>query len=144
MSTETSLRQLALKAGVKEEIDTADIEVFAHGTSASFGSKLIETQGGCLSSTGGNFDGSFHTVANVDVASTFADRTCSKRTDEKPMVVGVAISRGLAISLRSRELLSSPPIPHPPRGISSTTPQHVFHRGALSQLAHAGFFFKIK
>ena len=139
-----SLRQLAIKAGAQEELDTVDIEVFAHGTSSAFGLKIVETQGDCLSPTGGNWTGSFHTVSNVEVASVFANRTCSGKPNERPMVVGVALPRAVAKNLRSQGLLCSPPIPNPPSGVSDVTPQFVFHRGALDRLKQSGFFFVAK
>jgi hypothetical protein len=47
MTTHISLRQMALSAGVEEELDTTDIEVYLHGTIASFGLQIIKTTGGC-------------------------------------------------------------------------------------------------
>jgi hypothetical protein len=143
VSSITSLRQLAINAGAMDELDTADFEVFAHGTTAGFGTELVESQGGCLSPVGGNWAGSFHTVPNLDVASVFARRGCSKRPGEKPMVIGIALPRSVATNLKSQGLLSSPPIPNPPAGVSDVTPQYVFHRGALETVVHSGFFFVI-
>lgn len=139
----TSLRQLAVNAGAIDELDTADFEVFAHGTYSAFGTEIVDTQGECLSPTGGNWAGSFHTVADVAVASIFARRECSRRPNEQPMVVGIALPRVVTTTLRSLGLLSSPPIPNPPSGIRDGTPQFVFHRGALNRLKQSGFFFKI-
>jgi hypothetical protein len=82
-----SLRQLAINAGAMDELDTADFEVFAHGTTAGFGAELVESQGGCLSTVGGNWAGSFHAVPNLDVASVFARRGCTKASRQNKLTI---------------------------------------------------------
>jgi hypothetical protein len=144
MVTQTSLRQMALNAGVEEALDTTDIEVYLHGTIESFGQEIIDTQADCLSPTGGKWCGVWHTVMNLEAASIFAHRSCTNTPGEKPIVVGMAIPRALATGLRSRGLLSSPPIPNPPAGISVTTPQYVFLPGSFPSLSGDGFFFIAK
>jgi hypothetical protein len=144
VTTHISLRQIALDAGVEEALDTTDIEVYLHGTIASFGLRIVKTQADCLSSTGGKWAGAWHTVMNVEAASVFADRSCSNARGEQPIVVGMAIPRTLAVRLRSHGLLSSPPIPNPPAGVSATTPQYVFLASSFPDLRQDGFFFTAK
>jgi hypothetical protein len=144
MASNVSLRQLALNAGAKEELDTADFEVYLHGTIASFGSKIVESRGECLSPTGGNWCGAWHTVMNLETASIFASRRCQGTRGEQPMVVAMAIPRSVSTQLRSRGALSSPPIPNPPPGVSNTTPQYVFLPSSFPQLQGDGFFFSVK
>jgi hypothetical protein len=144
MASNVSLRQLALNAGAKEELDTADFEVYLHGTLASFGSKIVVSQGACLSPIGGNWCGVWHTVMNIEAASIFASRRCQGRRGEQPMIVAMAIPRSLSTQLRSGGFLSSPPIPNPPPGVSATTSQYVFLPDAFPQLHMDGFFFPVK
>jgi hypothetical protein len=135
---------MALSAGAEEALDTVDIEVYLHGTIASFGLRIIDEDAGCLSRTGGKWAGAWHTVMNLEAAYVFACRSCSSARGEKPIVIGMAIPRGIAMSLRSRGLLSSPPIPNPPPGVSETTTQYVFLPDAFPQLSSDGFFFTAK
>jgi hypothetical protein len=144
MTAHISLRQMALNAGVEEALDTTDIEVYLHGTIASFGLQIIKTQADCLSSTGGKWAGAWHTVMKLEAASVFADRSCSNARGEQPIVIGMAIPRSLAARLRSHGLLSSPPIPNPPTGVSATTPQYVFLADSFPYLRQDGFFFTAK
>jgi len=138
-----SLRQQALSAGAVEELDSTDFEVFAHGTSASFADRIVATQGGCLSETGGKWGGRFFTVPDPAVALVFAKRTAGN-TREVPKIVALALSREKYSSLRSRGLVSFPPIQGPPPGVSPNTPQFVFEQGALQELKRFGFFFIVK
>jgi hypothetical protein len=144
VTTQISLRQMALNAGVEEALDTTDVEVYLHGTITSFGLRIIKTQADCLSGTGGNWAGAWHTVMNMEAAAIFADRSCSNARGEKPIVIGMAIPRIVAVQLRSHGLLSSPPIPNPPAGVSATTPQYVFLAGSFPHLRQDGFFFTAK
>jgi len=143
MANHLSLRQQALNAGAEEELDSPIFEVFAHGTIATFADKLVETQGGCLSETGGKWAGRFFTVPDLRVATVFAERACGNLRHEKPKTVGIALLPVTVQLLRSRGLLTSPLIQNPPPGISPTTPQFVFERGALEQLRSSGFFFML-
>jgi hypothetical protein len=144
MISQPSLRQMALTAGAEEALDTVDIEVYLHGTIASFGLKIVKEEAACLSPTGGRWAGAWHTVMNLEAASIFAHRSCSNTPGEKPIVIGMALPRSLAVRLRSLGLLSSPPIPNPPPGLSQTTPQYVFLPGAFDHLRSDGFFFIAK
>jgi hypothetical protein len=144
MSTHVSLRKLALDAGTEEVLDTTDFEVYLHGTIASFGSKIIETQGGCLSPKGGKWGGVWHTVMNIEAASIFASRTCTNVRGEKPIVIAMAIPLSVATGLRSRGFLSSPRIENPPPGVSDTTPQYVFFPDSFPELRRDGFFFVVR
>ena len=144
MTTHISLRQMALNAGVEEALDTTDIEVYLHGTIASFGLQIIKTTADCLSRTGGKWAGAWHTVMNLEAASVFAYRSCANARGEKPIVIGMAIPRTVAMRLRSHGLLSSPPIPNPPPGVSETTPQYVFLPDSFPHLRSDGFFFIAK
>jgi hypothetical protein len=144
MIPHVSLRQMALGAGVEDALDTIDIEVYLHGTIASFGLKIIETGAGCLSRTGGKWAGTWHTVMNLEAASVFALRSCANARVERPIVIGMAIPRTTAVQLRSLGLLSSPPIPNPPPGVSESTTQYVFLPDSFPHLRNDGFFFIAK
>lgn len=144
MTSQVSLRQMALSTGAEEALDTVDIEVYLHGTIASFGSKIVEEEAACLSPTGGRWAGTWHTVMNLEAGLVFARRSCANAPSEKPIVIGMALPRSVAVRLRSLGLLSSPPIPNPPPGVSQTTPQYVFLPGAFSHLRNDGFFFIAK
>lgn len=144
MTTRISLLQMALSAGAEEELDTTDIEVYLHGTIASFGLQIIKTTGGCLSRAGGKWAGVWHTVMNLEAASIFASRSCGNARAEKPIVIGMALPRAAATGLASHGFLSSPPIPNPPPGVSPTTPQYVFLPDSFPRLRSDGFFFTAK
>jgi hypothetical protein len=144
MALHASLRQQALAAGAEEEMDSLDFEVYAHGTTATFANQLVSTQGDCLSAMGGKWGGRFFTVPDLAVAEIFAVRTCSHLRAERPGVAAVALARTIVTTLRSHGLLTSPPIQGPPPGVTATTPQFVFERGALDTLKRSGFFFLVK
>jgi RHS repeat-associated protein len=141
-STKPSLLKLATGAGAGEEIE-GQLEVFAHGTIAPAAKEMIESQGGSLSPTGGNFGGRFFTVPDVGVADVFAARS-AQRAGEEAAVVGVALPRTFTDQLREAKLLTLGPIDNPPPGVSPGTQQWVFEPGALLDLANKGFFFLIK
>jgi RHS repeat-associated protein len=137
-----SLIQQATQAGVREVIEQGEIEVFAHGTTASVAEELVSTQGGSLSASGGNFGGQFHTVPNAGVAAQFAARSASRVAGQDPVVVGVALPKAISDRLKSQGLLTRDPIPNPPPGVSASTQQWVFQRGAIETLKSEGFFFR--
>ena len=136
-----SLLQQAVAAGAREEIE-GQVEVFPHGTTARIADELVETQGGSLSASGGNFAGKFHTVPDLDVADVFAARTAAKVAGEQPAVVGVALPKAVADRLRSLGQLTREAISNPPPGVSPSTTQWVFKPGALQTLKDQGFFFR--
>jgi hypothetical protein len=144
MAAQAGLRQQALAAGAEDELDCTNFEVFAHGTTAAFAARLVETQGDCLSETGGKWAGKFFTVPDIRVAAIFAKRTSDNVRQANPTVVGVALAPAVVQGLRTRGLLTSPPIQNPPPGISATTPQFVFERGALETLKRNAFFFILR
>ena len=139
-----SLKKIALNAGAAEELDTTDFEVYLHGTSASCGRKIVESQGGCLSRNGGNWSGCWFTVAKIDVAAIFAKRSSDRWPSEKPMVVGMAIARDRSAWLQREGLLSVPRTENPPPGVSPTTPQYMFFPGAFQYIQRDGFFFSME
>lgn len=143
MANHLSLRQQAVNAGAQDELDSTVFEVFAHGTAATFADRLVETQGGCLSETGGRWAGRFFTVPDVRVAMIFAQRACANTRHERPKIVGIALTLETVHSLRAKGLLTSPPIQNPPPGISPTTLQFVFERGALQELKRLAYFFPL-
>lgn len=138
-----SLRKLAEEAGAAEEIE-GEIEVFAHGTSSEAAFEMIESSGGSLSPSGGNFGGQLHTVPDPAVARVFAQRTAGRVPGgAQPSVVGIALPRKIVEMLRQRGLLRSNPIQNPPPGVSAGAQQWVFEPGALEFLQKYGYFFSI-
>jgi hypothetical protein len=144
MATDLTLRQSALQAGAADELADLNFEVFAHGTTSSFATMLADTQGGCLSATGGKWGGKFFTVPDLSVARAFAIRTCTNLPHEHPMVAGLALSREVALRLRANRVLTLTPVENPPHGVPASAQQWVFERGALEDLKRSGFFFTLK
>jgi RHS repeat-associated protein len=138
-----SLRQQANKAGVGEEIE-GEFEVFAHGTTDTVARGLINSQGGNLSASGGNFGGQLFTVPNADVAGVFAARSAARVAGQQPAVVGIALPRSVVASLKQQNVLRLGPIEIPPPGVSSGAQQWVFEAGALDTLKLEGFFFGVR
>jgi hypothetical protein len=138
-----SLKQLATAAGVAEEIDEP-IQVFAYGTTKGVAQELVETQGGNLSATGGNFGGKLFTVPSAETAEVFAQRAATHVAGEQPGVVGIALPESTVAQLRSQGLLKLSPIDNPPAGVSAGAQQWVFEPGAIQTLKNQGFFFKVR
>jgi hypothetical protein len=139
---EPSLLQLAKAANAAEEIE-GDMEVFAHGTTSEVAYEMIETSGGNLSASGGNFGGQLHTVPDPAVARVFAQRTAGRTPGGRPSVVGIALPRKVAEMLKRSGLLRVNPIDNPPPGVAPGAQQWIFQPGALTYLQKYGFFFSI-
>jgi hypothetical protein len=138
------LRAQAMNAGAKDELDTDRFEVFAHGATTTFGNKLVDSQGGCLTANGGNFGGRFHTVMDLTAALIFAERTCTKYPGEKPLVIAFALPSDTVATLKNHGMYQMGLISGPPTGVTASTTEYVFSPGAFQTIANRGFFFKVK
>lgn len=137
-SSKPSLKQQAEKAGVKDEIEE-EYDVVVHGTTKEVADDMVATQGGRLSSTGGNFQGKFFTTAKTDLAQTFANRAAG--ADGSTGLVGIAIPKSVMATLRNSKLVTTTPVYGNPGQLLGY--QTTFSSGAIEALKRSGFFFNV-
>jgi len=139
-----SLMQQAIKAGAVDELDLAkptDMTVVAHGTTSRVANQMVETQGGNLSSTGGNYGGKLHTTVQLEVAEAYA-ATSAAKVGDLPAVVGIAMPRALASTLQANGIMRVSPMTGAPVG--SNPQQWVFSPGAIQAIRDGSYFFIVK
>jgi hypothetical protein len=132
-----SLKQLALLAGVRDYIEEDKIEVFAHGTTAKEARNFVESEGGNLSSQGGNYGGQLYTSTDLKVVQDYAAASLTGPRPEEPGAVGIAVPASVMKRLKQQKLVTTRPFGD--RAGFET----VFEPGAIEILKSEGYFFDL-